>query len=309
MSIFPKRTVRGNNVTIHWNFNISHLTDVCVFPFVRIGVIDPNGHTTMLFEDHVLGLPDPPTLPEDVPDKRLKYLNKNLPLMIVSEYLSGRATMERLVDILKNIQSGRHYYFTFHVPEDAPLGKYTLLSEVHSQGQVRHSKTATDDFFFVEYVSNTIDNSSGKKELVVTNHSSEKTPVKIIDVTTLEDGKVRTELRLFEMEPHQEKRLQPLAPISFLSYNEERVNMPFSEDQNKQYLLRNQQVLELDKSTGQKFLFKNEDESSYELDSKTKPIWEKANGLQDLETDKTIDKEVLKEFLSENLLNTITYPK
>ena len=58
MSIFPKRTLPGKTVTIHWNFNTASLKGTHIFPLVRIGVKDPLGNITMLFEEHVLALPD-----------------------------------------------------------------------------------------------------------------------------------------------------------------------------------------------------------------------------------------------------------
>ena len=84
MSIFPKRTIPGKGTTIHWNFNTAHLKGVHIFPFVRIGVKDPEGKINMLFEQNILALPnstdterdDEATLPT------YKYLNKNTPLLI-----------------------------------------------------------------------------------------------------------------------------------------------------------------------------------------------------------------------------------
>ncbi|WP_375587596.1 hypothetical protein [Flagellimonas aurea] len=43
MSIFPKRTLPGKTVTIHWNFNTASLKGTHIFPLVRIGVKEPLG--------------------------------------------------------------------------------------------------------------------------------------------------------------------------------------------------------------------------------------------------------------------------
>ena len=255
MSIFPKRAVPGSTVTIHWNINISHLTDTHVCPWVRIGVKDPEGNVTMLFESHVLGLPDPIDQPE-LPKSLLKYLNKNLPLMVISDYLSGQHKRERLVEILQNIQSGRHYYFTYQVAEDAPLGKYTLISEVHSSGKIRYSKTAPDDFFLVEKVSfKGIDESGEKREAIVVNHSPEKTPVKIVSCTPIVSGKMKTAVNVFEMDALEERSVPLSEPLNFLLYNEEREVVPLQKG-SLDYLLRNQQVLELNKRDGSTYLIK-----------------------------------------------------
>ncbi|NMH89060.1 hypothetical protein [Flavivirga algicola] len=150
MSIFPKRAIPGKTVTIHWNFNISSLKNVHIFPRVRIGVKDPNGNVTMLFEEYVLGLPNSEDEITPQKERTFKYLKKNVPLLLLADYFDGISKREQLIERLKNIQSGRHYYFTYTLPNDAPLGKYTLVSEVHSSGEIKYSKTAADDFFFVE---------------------------------------------------------------------------------------------------------------------------------------------------------------
>ena len=106
MSIFPKRTIRGTTVTIHWNFNTAHLRDVSICPFVRIGVIAPDGGVTILLEKYMLALP---AIREELPvaSGKFLYLNKNTPLLVLADYLSGRQKKEVLIDILKNLQSGR----------------------------------------------------------------------------------------------------------------------------------------------------------------------------------------------------------
>ncbi|MEJ7658803.1 MAG: hypothetical protein WKG07_03820 [Hymenobacter sp.] len=60
MSIFPKRTLRGTHVTIHWNFGTAQLTDSHIYPYVRIGVQAPNGQLTLLHDGHILRLPGLP---------------------------------------------------------------------------------------------------------------------------------------------------------------------------------------------------------------------------------------------------------
>ncbi|MEL6536454.1 MAG: hypothetical protein AAFQ98_13640 [Bacteroidota bacterium] len=277
MSIFPKRSVPGGTVTIHWNFNTAHLTDVHVCPWVRIGVIDPDGKLTMLFEGHVLGLPDPPVAQDGSEESHppLKYLNKNLPLMILAEYLEGNAKREVLVKILQNIQSGRHYYFTFPVPKDAPLGKYTLLSEVHSGGEVRYSKTAEDDYFFIEQVTCEPGESS---QFVVTNQSPEPTPVKVVHCHPQPEGKMKTELEVFMMQGNESRTLAQKGGDSFLLYNEEREVVPLAKPDSP-YLLRNQQVLELHKPDGPSFLLPKGEEEGYTLTPAAAQLWQKADGL------------------------------
>jgi len=306
MSIFPKRAVPGSTVTIHWNFNIAHLTNVHICPWVRIGVKAPDGKLTMLFENHVLGLPDPEEPQEDSNVLPFKYLNKNLPLLVIADYLSGRAKREVLVQILKNIQSGRHYYFTFQVPKDAPLGKYTLISEVHSSGEVRHSKTAADDFFFVERVSfKDTDDAGNDNTAVIVNHSPEKTPVKIVGCTVADAGKTKTHVNVFEMEALEERRVPLYAPLNFLLYNEEREVVPLQKGV-PSYLLRNQQVLELPKE-GTTYLLKKEAEEGYTLSEAAAALWHKANGLLPKNELSAQELEAYDELKAEGLIEDIDF--
>jgi len=305
MSIFPKRTIPQSSVTIHWNFNVAHLKDIHVFPWVRIGVKDPNGKITMLFEDHVLGLPNfnqKSSTEENKP--KLQFLNKNTPLLMIAEYLEGQATKEKLLEILQNIQSGRHYYFTYQVPKDAPIGKYTLVSEVHSSGNIRHSKTAKDDFFFVEKIS--LKNCNlAEKRAVIYNHSEEKTPIKIVSYYKDQQENKKIKVRVFEIFPKIDTEIDLLSDNDYLLYNEERETIPLTTSSNN-YIIRNQEVLQLEKNNGQTFLFKNDKEEAYELATgQTKDLWNKADGLLPLDT---LNKEETQQFMElhkEGLLKTI----
>lgn len=266
MSIFPKRSIPGSSVTIHWNFNIAHITDSHVFPYVRIGVQSPDGITTMLFEQYVLGLPAIQSPVEPGP-KQLLHLNKNTPLLVLADYLSTHHKREQLVQILQNIQAGRHYYFTYNVPANAVPGKYTLLSEVYNDGNIKYSTTASDDFFFVEKITIEGDN--------IVNHSSEPTPVKI--VTYHLNERLHTEnIRVFEMKPGEIISISSFPDNSFLLYNEERITLPL---QNKPAVrcLRNQQALCLPQNDILHILLPNEE--AYTLEKEGRSLWEKADGI------------------------------
>ncbi len=308
MSIFPKRTVQGQTVTIHWNFNTSKLTDFHVLPWVRIGVRDPKGNVTMLFEEHVLGLPHEPEEPKAEKPK-LKYLNKNLPLLLLADYLSGKHKKEKLIEMLENIQSGRHYYFTFHVPENAPLGKYELISEIHVNGELRLSKTAADDFFFVEKVSCRWPEQSdnGKKALLI-NQSPEKTPVKIVHCNSGEEGKITTSVQVFELEGGEEKEIPLVSPLNFLLYNEERQVIPLQEH-SSDFFVRNQQVFTLTKTGGETYLIKKEKDEAYQLDKGYKTLWQKADGFLQQETLEKEEKVLLEEMLAEDLIHSLSFEK
>lgn len=307
MSIFPKRAIPGETVTIHWNFNTSNLTDFHVIPWVRIGVQSPDGETSMLFEDHVLGLPEERNEPKtDAP--KLKYLNKNVPLLLLADFLSGKQSKEKLIEVLENIQSGRHYYFTYQIPQNAPLGKYHLMSEIYVNGELRLSKTAADDFFFVENIScNGCEKSGDKMLALVFNHSEEKTPVKIAHCYPSGGGKIKTVVDVFEMDGLEERAVPLVAPFNFLLYNEERQVIPLHTSTG--FLLRNQQVAALSKKEHGTYLFKQASDEGYHLDESQKGLWEKADGLLSPELLAADERQLAEEMIAENLIQSLSFTK
>jgi len=277
MSIFPKRTLRNSRVTIHWNFNTAHLKEHSICPLVRIGVQDPLGKVTWLLEKHMLALPAI-SKEESSKEGKFLYLNKNTPLLIMADYLSGKQKKEKLVEILQNIQSGRHYYFSYEVPEDAPLGRYSLISTVMSSGEIRYSKTAADDFFLVEKVR--IVPSAAQLEVgysvILCNESPEAIPVKIIDY---EPGKavLPEQIQVFELQTMEKKEVWFYQPQAYLSYNEERELIPLlTPDSSK--CIRNPYFLELHKEAKLYLLHAQTDES-YELNEEQFRIWAMATGI------------------------------
>ena len=295
MSIFPKRTRRGETVTIHWNFNTAHLFDDPVYPLVRIGVTDPLGHTSMLMEDDVLALPSVCD-EENRQHGQPLYLNKNLPLMVVADYLSGKQTKERLVDILQNIQSGRHYYWHYQVPADAPLGKYTLLSEVISEGKIRLSKTASDDHFFVEELE--ILEEDGVP--IAYNPSPEHLPVKLIDYVP---GARLTadKIQAFELAAGEKRRLNFNSPYTYITYNEEREMLPLRRGKHAR-TFKNAAWLRLDKP-GKIYLFHRSDEVAYELTPAQQLIWLATDGVRLAGELKALDPNAYDELLAKNIIN------
>ena len=261
MSIFPKKTVPGKTVTIHWNFNTSKLKDTHIFPFVRIGVVAPDGTTTLLFEDHVLALP-----------AQQQYLRKSTPLLILADYLSGsHCSKEELVTILENIQSGRHYYFTYPIAHDALPGKYTLLSEIHNNGQIKYSKTAADDFFWVEKLS--IKHLLANKVTLI-NHSPEPVKVKLAEYYP-DETPVKTEVSFYDLAGKEEKEIFFKSAASYIFYNEERMVIPLSSNA---AVLRNQQLLSLEKENTT-FVWNKATDETFELTEDRKDIWDKADGI------------------------------
>lgn len=301
MSIFPKRTIPGKTVTIHWNFNTSHLNGAHLYPLVKIGVKDPKGNITMLFQDHVIAFPDQKEGKKE-PHQKLKYLNKNIPLLVLADYLEGPCKREKLVEILNNIQSGRHYYFTYAVPDDAPLGKYSLISEVHNNGNVKYSKTRLDDHFWVEKVS--LVNLMGKgseRTAVVCNHSEEPTPVKIVSCSIDANGNMETKMEAFEMSPKDSKSISISEEKAFLLYNEEREIVVLTEE-SPTYLIKNHEILSISKKNGSDCLIEKEGDGAYWLSPEAKDLWDKADGLLNKNNLSEKEKMVFQEMEEQGLI-------
>lgn len=309
MSIFPKRTVRNSTVTIHWNFNTAGLRGQHIYPYVRIGVQAPDGQVTMLLQQHLLAFPPVQLKPQEtgpVAQKSL-YLNKNTPLLILADYLSGTHQKEVLANILQHIQDGKHYYFTYQVPADAPLGKYTLISELYNEGQVKYSKTAADDFFWVEALTiNEATYSNGKGTAVIQNQAPEKTPVRLVEYnrhTHLQPASVTA----FELQPFETKTVHFSSPCTWLLYNEERIHLPLWPD-NEPAVLRNQQLISVVKETGNEpavYLLEREGDNGITLTGTSKQLWEQADGLMPRSHFLHIDKEAYAALLHAGLLHEI----
>ncbi|WP_462268049.1 hypothetical protein [Mucilaginibacter sp.] len=278
MSIFPKRTIRGTTVTIHWNYNTAHLTDTAICPLVRIGVVDPMGKISMLIEKHLLALPAVQQESLRTPGQFL-HLNKNLPLLVVADYLSGKHSKEALVGILQNIQAGRHFYFTFLVVANAPLGKYTLISEVISGGQVRHSKTAADDFFFVEEIKvEPAEQNEANFKSIITNLSPEPIPVKIIDYPLYKEI-LPTQVQAFELGAGMSYTAVTQSRHAYVSYGEERELLPLHRPE-PVVCIRNPYMLELHKTEADiLYLMHRQTEDAFTLSAQQKVLWLMADGM------------------------------
>ncbi len=304
MSIFPKRTIPGKTVTIHWNFNTSHLSGAHLYPLVKIGVKDPKDNITMLFENHVIAFPDQKESKEE-PLQKLKYLNKNIPLLVLADYLEGPCKREKLVEILANIQAGRHYYFTYTIPHNAPLGKYSLISEIHNNGNVRYSKTQFDDHFWVEKISLLKIIGEGKdRTAVICNHSKESTPVKIVRCFIDFNGHMETEVEAFEMNPEGTNPISISEGKVFLLYNEERETVALTED-TPIYIIKNHEILFISKKNGLDCLMKKDSDEVYWLSPEAKNLWDKADGLLNKNNLSEKEIEVLKEMEGQGLIKQI----
>jgi len=279
MSIFPKRTRRGTSVTIHWNFNTSQLTQTHIMPFVRLGVQAPDGHVTLLHEGPILALPGPvPTAPAAAV---AQHLPKEVPLLVLASYLSGRHQREALVEMLRGIHTGRHYYFTYAVPAEAPLGKYTLLSELYTDGRLQHSGTAADDFFLVEelHLSPAEARLPGSLVATVTNPGPEPVPIQVVEYHPQQQPTTASSVR--KVPACGTLTIESAAPQCFVLYNEEREILPLRLASEPTFL-RNQQLLALEKEVDGHpitYVLTGETDEAYELTGPTRTVWHRADGL------------------------------
>lgn len=305
MSIFPKRTIKNSTVTIHWNLTLPAVMDRAVTPYVRIGIIDPLGNIHMLFEEHVLLLPST-AAPTPAPLQQtttLQYLNKNTPLLVLASYLSGRQSREKLVNILTNMQNGRHYYFSWTVPPHAVPGKYIILSEMYCEGSVKHSGTADEDFFYVEQLD--ISNHPGD-EVSIYNPGTEPVPIKIITYPAGQH-QIPESLEVLHFEPGNRLTVSTTGKSIFLVYNEERITIPLHAWQQPRPL-RNQQYLFIDKTEEQEavtYVLPREGDNGWRLTGQQRALWEAADGMNAAASLREKNNGLYKELVAQQLISEI----
>ena len=279
MSIFPRRTRRGQHVTVHWNFNTARLVQTHIMPYVRIGVRAPDGQLTWLHDGHVLRLPAPPPA-ATAAEVTAQHLPKSVPLLVLASYLSGQQSRAKLVELLEGMHTGCHYYFTFPVAADAPLGRYTLVSELYQDGRLQHSGTAAEDFFFVEELdlSPATRTPTGALTARLTNPGPEPVPVRVVEYAP--EQQPGTTSRLQDVPAHGSLGLQTAAQ-GFVLYNEEREVLQLTEVADPVFL-RNQQLLAWNKQVDGEtvtFVLPAEGDDAYELSGPTQAVWQRADGL------------------------------
>lgn len=302
MSIFPKRTIAGSTVTIHWNLTLPAGMETAVCPYGRIGINTPEGKTHLLLEEHVLLLPStaapaPSSLPQT---GAYQYLNKNTPLLVLASYLAGQQPREKLINILTNIQNGRHYYFTWHVPHNALPGKYTLLSEMYVNGSLKHSGTSADDFFYVEQ----LDIAPGPgEETIIRNPGPEPVPAKLISYTVGRHQRPET-LEVFYIAPGDSRFVSTARKSVFLVYNEERITIPLHAWRQLR-TLRNQQYHALQKEEAGEpvtYVLPREGEEAWRLTGSQREIWEAADGISNAAQLRATDSNSYDEMITHGLI-------
>ena len=313
MSIFPKRSVRGGNVTIHWNLNTAAMFSRHITPRIRIIIKDPIGGEYILCDEHILCLPGVKesgnnvntTLPGP------KYLRKELPLMVLANYLAAENDKEMFVEILTRIRDGRHFYFNYPVEPDAPLGKYQLTSEIFIDGKMIRSRTEADDFFYIEaIVISVIHADETACRFHVINNSPEPTPVRIITYDA--DKPLMAEaIEICMIGGGETVEFVKAGKYHFVSYNEERIIVPVVNCEKKKRTIRNQEYLQLPekKENGHKSIniIHRQSDEAYILQNDEKYIWEHADGLILASELRKYNPDVYAEMLNEKLIEEINF--
>lgn len=273
MSIFPKRTCRNGSVTIHCNVDLSAVRSTHVTPILTLKITDPAGTEVATFEQLVLDLPaERHQAPFEVP-KSGTYLRRDVPLMILASYLGGEDQREKLVELLASMPSGRHFYFSFQVPADALLGKYTASLVVHLNGRTRHSATAPGDHFFVEHL--VVRRANGDK-ITIENEGPEPVPAKTALLSLTDTARAAT-VEIFDVPAHTSVTLTMAERHGYLYYNEERVAIPIN-GTGSPYLIRDQRVLTMTRE-GRTYLLRRDQEEAFELSGTAGQLWSRASSL------------------------------
>lgn len=280
MSIFPKRTVPGKGVTIHWNFLGPAAGRKTLFPRAHIGVRDPQGKEHVLFDEHVLAFPSPPNPEKDARPPSSAFPGASLPLLVLAGHLEGRHKRERLVALLEGMQRGRHFYFHFPIPILAAPGRYVLVSELRVEGESLGSETAEEDFFFVEDLraEETVPDGAGGFTAGVRNPGPEPVPALLLEYP--EGGEaVHSAL---ELPPAQSTSISLRSNKAYLLFSEGRELLSLGPDRSP-FCLRNPEFLSLAKNSpaGPKFaVLHRESQQAYELEGEYAEVWSRAEGCR-----------------------------
>jgi len=305
MSIFPKHTVQGKAVTIHWSVALESEPHRPLFPLVHLGVKSPNGEIRYLWKKNILLLPkDYQSAKEHeetlniIPGKN-NNLDRNIPILILADYLSGKRKKEQLIQILRRINTARHFYFTYTIADDAPLGKYELVSELYLDGTCYKSLTAEEDFFYVEKIKV---KRTDEDTFKISNPSPEDCSVKIIDYSVK-----GAEVKLYNIPAKDSLTIRVKSSISYALYNEEKEVIPLKKEFGKR-ILRNQTLQSFEKNDGNSIkgyaMFPDNDDA-YILEGTYLKIWQLADGTVEDNELKSVDADAFSSMLNAGLLYEI----
>lgn len=301
MSIFPKRTLRGKGVTIHWGLNFTHTANNLRYAFIRIQVKTPSKKVVNLCEDYIQLLPNLCNTKNENGEEGDKFLSKGTPLLLLADFLSGgRHKKQKLVELFKRINEARHFYFYYEIPENAELGRYDIVSEFYVDGKCYKSSTIEEDFFYVESIElNDIREVMDEFHFSVKNNSSESCPIKMMEY----DNNNKVEINITSLLPNEKRHLK-CRKGSYILYNEER-EMLTLEPKDRKRPLRNPETFHFEKEEKEEkpkaYLILSNDEA-FTLEGKSKSIWEMSNGINYREEVKRIDEKMYNKMIENRLI-------
>jgi len=275
LSIFPKRTVPGKDITIHWCCSTEGLTDTRLSPYCRVHVRDPAGGNTVLFEDSILLLPAAQEPAGHFQNPAPSQGQSELPILVMLEGIRDAADRENAKSALQRLLAGRHYYFPFKVPPDAPLGRYALSAEIDIGGGTRESVTRDNDFFFVESLQcGAIDPTPGGVKATIENPSPHTVPA-VVTQCSYRDDRLVTESTFIDFPPGQQTDIETRGEHCFLFYSEGR-EIIHLHDPDDPIILRNQGLRSLrdaDRPDAPAILMPNNGDAAHELSGDRKKAW------------------------------------
>ncbi|BFP51280.1 hypothetical protein ACWGBY_18055 [Streptomyces griseus] len=266
MSVFPKRTVRGGQVTIHCAAELGRLATEYGFPLLTVTVTEPGGGTSVVLERHLLAVGITPPGPP----------RSEMPLLAAVARLesadnAGQETA--LTDLMETIRTGVHHYAVHPVPADAPLGRYTFTIELWVDGRCVTSRTADTDAFFVEKVSLRELRPAGATTVaVVRNEGPEPVPARLV---SLPCGETPLSVRDVDLPPASEHRLSVAPCCSYLLHSEQREILALFDPAT--HLLRDQRVSTVRRGDAT-YLVDRQQGQVFELSEKAEALWRAADG-------------------------------
>lgn len=303
MSIFPKRTVAGETITIHTNV-LSHDQQQVIYPYLRTIIRSPTGEVYTVFSGHVL------IFPGNVSQDHYKA-NQGFPFLLLAQAVQSKSA-EQIESFVERIRQGRHFYYHFTIPADAPPGKYIVETENWLKGHVATSTTAAEDHFYVEQVTlvQSERTPAGIKS-IIKNHSSEPLPTRIVKMDAAQN--IQSEVMIL---PGAQTAVITFNHQAFLLYNEERKCLALV-PAHKTAVIRNQRYVHttMDEDDAPVTYVMNDAQDVVSLQGLSHALWHQAEALNMTEEalshqerdmlHKMYDNNLLKQVDLENLLESI----
>ena len=274
VSIFPKKLKPGGTVTLHRRAHAK----APAWYHLRHSILFPDGNEVSLGEGPFFCCPQPGAPEEHELLKQSDHIFQAPPLLMASRYLESESrNQDFFLDALVGLRDASHFYSTYTLPSDSPLGRYRYKLEFLVNGVVRESATADADFFFVEKLElENVVYAGLSREATVLNPSPEPV-VAVFHEYHDEGGTMQSSRRLVEMAAHGRKQFSftGFATLSYLGGTE----TLFLKAEEDPLCLRNPAYRTLKKSNSEAYAFDSSQEVAYEFRGLAAAIWTRADGF------------------------------